>query len=343
MTRLPAILIRCDASPEIGLGHVVRCVALADQLRLNHDVCVGFAMREGSLGAEIVRQASYSLLQVPAILDYEAWLSDALRQLGAQVLVADVRDDLSRSTLASLARQGHLIAVLDDVSDRRLAADLAFYPPVPQVSRADWTEFRGERFVGWEWTILRSQFTQPTEQTPRSGNSLLITMGGTDPAGLTLQAVRAIGRVPGDFSPVVILGSGFQHRRSLQDLLGKAKRRFTVRENVSDMRAEMAQANLAVCSFGGTAYELAATGVPAIYLCLTPDHAESASALDRAGMGWSLGIFSDVTDERLGEAIGRLLRDRSAREKMSTQARALMDGHGARRTAEIVADRASKL
>ncbi|MEZ4483750.1 MAG: hypothetical protein R2864_03865 [Syntrophotaleaceae bacterium] len=64
-----------------------------------------------------------------------------------------------------------LVVVLDDSSDRRLAAaDLAFYPPVPQVAELDWSDFDGDCYAGWEWIPLRSGFDrklpQPANQMP---------------------------------------------------------------------------------------------------------------------------------------------------------------------------------
>jgi spore coat polysaccharide biosynthesis predicted glycosyltransferase SpsG len=343
-----SMLFRCDASPEIGLGHLVRCLALADELRDNHGAAVTFAMRPSSLASEMVKQHAYSILQAPGggVFDQKAWLRDCLSTSGAQTLVVDVRDDLSKLTLDALVGKGTLIALLDDASDRRWAADLAFYPPVPQVQRIDWSGFRGRLCIGWEWLVLRPQFARsvpPRKQSPldNSNISLLIAMGGSDPAGLTLKAVRAADRLDGDFESVVILGSGFCHRQSLQQLLGRTRRKFTVRESVSEMSDAMAKADLAICSFGMTAYELAAMGVPSVYSCLTADHEESASALVAAGMGVSVGVDDQGTETRLAAAVERLLVDENARVRMSTCARELIDGHGATRVAELLVSTAA--
>ena len=321
------------------MGHVVRCVALADALREACGARAGFAFREGSLGLEYVERHGYRAFQPPgnaSELDYSGWLESALRELKAQVLVTDVRDDLSRTTLAELADDGCRIVVLDDLSERRFAADFAFYPPVPQVSRADWSGFAGRCYVGWEWSILRAQFRGPRPEVQSATPTLLIAMGGSDPAGLTLRAIRAARLLAGDFKTTVVVGAGFRKQQELQDLLDKSRGRFTVLTDVSDMGAVMAQADLAVCSFGMTAYELAAMGVPAIYLCLTPDHAESASAFVEAGMGWSLGVCSEVSDHQLAGAINRLLLDRGRREEMSSRSRMLIDGNGDKRVTEIL-------
>ena len=350
VTKPHSILFRCDASAEIGFGHLVRCLALADEICRIRGVRVGFAMRDGALGTDIVRQHGYEVFQLPSnwgaetlSRDYSEWLGETMRWFDATILIVDVRDDLSCQQLKSLSGERRLIVLLDDLSDRRFAAGLAFYPPVPQVQKADWTNFHGERFVGWEWTILRSQFAAPLRRETTGGRSLLITMGGSDPAGITMQAVRAAESVDADFNATIVLGPGFRHKNALFELLAKARHQFMIRENVNDMRAQMMQSDLALCSYGMTSFELAASGVPAIYLCLSEDHAESASALAEAGAGWSLGVASDVRDQQIANALGKLLGDAGRRAQMSATARGLIDGQGARRVAEVLAERASEI
>lgn len=343
MTKLSSILFRCDASLEIGFGHLVRCLALADEVRSQNSCRIGFALSEGSLGSDLVRRHAYEEYFLPSKTDSRASLAAAAKKFDASVIVVDVRNDLSDRDLESLKGKNRLIALLDDLSDRRFAADLAFYPPVPQVRRADWSRFRGELFVGWEWTILRSQFRSPLRWKQIGGHSLLITMGGSDPAGITLKAVRALEMVEADFAPVIVLGAGFQQKEALLKSIATARRQFTILENVSDMRTQMLQSDLALCAYGMTAFELAASGVPAIYLCLTEDHAESASALDAAGAGRLLGVYTNVSESQIAEAVQELLANVEQRARMSLNAQKLIDGKGSARIAEVLATRASKM
>jgi spore coat polysaccharide biosynthesis predicted glycosyltransferase SpsG len=343
VTNRLSVLFRCDASASIGLGHLVRCLALADELHDHYGAAISFAMGASPLASEIVKRRSYPVMQPPdgRVLDQGPWLHDCVLTSGAQIVVADVRDDLSKAALEGLAEKGTIIALLDDLSERRWAADLAFYPPVPQVRRVDWSGFRGRLCVGWEWIVLRSQFAESFPARNNSKCSLLIAMGGSDPAGLTLKAVRAVDRLGEDFESVIIVGAGFCHRQALEDLLGQTRRRFTVRDDVSEMSAAMAQADLAVCSFGMTSYELAAMGVPEVCVCLTEDHAESASALVAAGMGVSVGVDDQHTETRLTAAVEGLLVDKDARAQMSARARELVDGRGSRRIAEVLVSTAA--
>ncbi|MBW1613303.1 MAG: hypothetical protein JRJ57_04875, partial [Deltaproteobacteria bacterium] len=85
--------------------------------------------------------------------------ADCINTTKANVLILDVRDGLSKSVLRNIKQKFDIkIVTIDDPEDKRLEADLAFYPPVPQVKRIDWTGFTGELYVGWEWVILRREF-----------------------------------------------------------------------------------------------------------------------------------------------------------------------------------------
>jgi spore coat polysaccharide biosynthesis protein SpsF len=162
-------------------------------------------------------------------------------------------------------------------------------------------------------------------------------MGGSDPAGLTLQAVEAIDTLDGGFETVLVLGPGFSHHEELRSLLAKARRSYEVRRGVADMASLVAQADLAVASFGVTAYELAAVGVPAVLLCLSDDHAESAAGFDAEGIGLSLGVHAKVTKPMLAEAVEGMLLDASRRSVMALRAKQRVDGRGAERIAAVIA------
>lgn len=333
------VLIRCDASPQLGLGHLVRCLALADELGATYGCRVSFAMREGSLGELMAYQRGYRVMSFAygdAEADQQACLWEALTRSGARVLVVDVRDNLSRATLEALRNRGTCVVILDDSSPRRLAAHLAFYPPVPQVRRLEWDGSHTRVLVGWEWVILRPQFARGAPGSLEGRAGVLVTMGGSDPAGLTLLAVEALDRLEANVEVTIVVGQGFVHQQALEQRLATARQRYRVCRDVTNMADFMAGAELAVAAFGMTAYELAAVGTPAVLLSLTPDHVESAVAFVESGMAESLGLYQQVTPEQLAAAVADLLRDGQRRAQMSQRATQLVDGRGAARVAQMI-------
>ena len=334
-----SILFRCDGSHALGLGHVVRCLALAKVLRDHHACDVVFAMQTDSLELSLVEKHGFSVRYPTEGGDdrYQGWLDEVVNSVKPQVLVLDVRDNLPRTLVRHFREQGILIVTIDDPSHRRLEADLAFYPPVPQLNRLNWEGFTGKKYAGWKWVVLRDEFGNCPNRSPNPCPVLFVSMGGSDPKGLTLKVLEALNAFPDDECEVfVVLGLGFKHQESLKELIERSPRNFGIYENPPSFYEVMMRADLAICTFGVTAYELAAMQIPALYLCLSEDHAESASIFTDAGIGKSLGIAGNITSDSLSFQIGELLHDGSSRQAMSAGAKDLVDGLGAIRVAGLI-------
>lgn len=289
-------------------------------------------MRTDTQGEDIVRRAGHTVV---GLAETDVDVNEILRiatEREARHLILDVRRGISRDDVLRL-RNRLLVAVIDDPGERRLAADMVFFPPIPQLKRWTWEGFTGHLNAGWEWVILRREFAAIAQRFSTDPPVLLVTMGGTDPLRMTAKVLHAL-EGHRDFYPMVVLGGGTAAESAVARLRAEGRRveflAFT--ENVA---AVMDRVDFAVASFGVTAYELAAAGVPAIYLCLTDDHAESATALVDAGAGLSLGFYSDVSDRDIADAVTRL-GDRDRRTQMAHRGRELIDGRGAGRVADYI-------
>ena len=335
----PNIIFRCDGSSEIGLGHVVRCLALADELH-RHNACpVTFAMRRDALGVQLCEERGYRVVRglTPYLPDDGVWLRDLSHDIHADILVLDVRDELPREVVQRLRDEGLLIVTIDDPSPRRLDADLAFYPPIPQVRQLDWFGFTGKQYVGWEWVVTRPEFSPhhfPKTSNPRP--IVLVTMGGSDPAGMTAKVVEGFNDVRQDCELLIVTGPGFQGHEALNVQLARSLHPYTVQHQVKKMWEVMSRADLCVASFGTTAYELAAMGVPSIFLGLTPDHVRSASTFVKEGIATCLGYHEDVNAQMVGAEVSRLLGDANRLERMRGRAIDLMKHSGAPRIATTI-------
>lgn len=335
----PSILFRCDGSSEIGLGHVVRCVALADELSQEHDCAITFAMRRGAVGFRICEEHGYRVVRglTPNLPDDGVWLRNVSQEVQAEILVLDVRDELPREVVQRLKDEGRLIVTIDDPTERRLEADLAFYPPVPQVQQLDWYGFTGKRYAGWEWVITRPDFSNFGHQygsNPRP--IILVTMGGSDPAGMTAKVIEGLNQVKHDCELVIVLGPGFQDNETLNAQLRQTPHPYTVKHNVTKMWEVMSCADLCVASFGSTAYELATMQVPSVLIGLTQDHVKSASMFVKEGMATCLGQHETVTPQMIAEEITRLVSDPQQLIQMRARAKGKMIGGGSQRIAETI-------
>jgi spore coat polysaccharide biosynthesis protein SpsF len=208
------------------------------------------------------------------------------------------------------------------------------------VAALDWTAARTVPRIGWHWALLGLNPHAVPARAPSPRPTLLVAMGGSDPQGLTLRAARVLKGVDPSMRVRCVVGTGVAGADKLAAAIVAMAGNYETVEGADDLSTEYASADLALCAFGVTAYELAAFGVPAIYLGLTPDHARSASAFDQAGMGISLGIAEKVSDETIRTIVLNLMAEPARRRQMRQMGLATLDGQGA---ARIAADLAAAL
>jgi len=328
-------VIRCDGGGRFGYGHVKRMVSLARALRDREGVGVIFAVHGTSDALEPIRRAGF---EAALIEKTSGALADFVEARKPDMLICDVREGVSRSELQALSGRVSLIAVEDDSSERRLAADVGYYPEVPQARELNWAGSDCVARIGWEWSLLGlSRTTVPAAPKPALP-TLLVAMGGSDPHGLTLQVANALSKLNHVFRTRFVIGQGMADKENVARAVVERSKDFETVEGADDLATEYAAADLALVAFGVTAYELAAFGVPALYLALTPDHARSASAFEAAGIGRCLGLASHLSDASLRESVSALLADSVLRREMHNAGLMTIDGQGASRiAADLVA------
>jgi spore coat polysaccharide biosynthesis protein SpsF len=329
-------LIHCDGGGKFGYGHVKRMTALARALRDREGIGCLFALNGSDDAAGPIRRAGFDVAMLHGASDLET-LIDANQP---DLLLLDSREGPDHAALARLKRRVAVTAVIDDGDDRRLAADFAYYPPVPGAFALDWQGAATLARIGWEWALLGVGSSAPSSRRAAARPTVLVAMGGSDPAGLTLRAGKALAALGSGIRVRFVIGGGMADGAQAARALVGLNSNYETVEGAEDLATEYASADLALCAFGVTAYELAAFGVPAIYLGLTADHAASASAFVDAGLGISLGVAADVTDAAMAEAVSSLLNRPQTRRAMRAAGLQRMDGQGA---ARIAADLAGAL
>jgi spore coat polysaccharide biosynthesis protein SpsF len=320
------VLIRCDGGARIGWGHVVRCRAIAEELREQHSLAPRFAIRGDDAVEETLRAAGFAVDRQPADQDEGAWLASLIERHRPIAALLDVRTALTLEDLRAARGSLPFLALLDDASPRRLAADLALYPPAPRAQDLDWTDFAGEVRMGWEWVPLHPDFRTPPNRRSGARTRLLVTMGGSDPRGYTVPVLEALERFSPPLALDVVIGPSNSARAQLEALAARSHHSVTLHHRPASLRPLMETARLALATFGVTAYELARMGVPSLLFCLDDDHRSHAAVFVEAG----LGEIIDQTDGLEANVARQLNRP-------ACELPVLVDGCGAQRIARMLA------
>jgi spore coat polysaccharide biosynthesis predicted glycosyltransferase SpsG len=330
-------LFRCDAAPDIGFGHVSRCLTLARYYQQNYDCRINFAIRRNDAVISKVR-TEFQVLQSNenSSFAYLRWLEDCIEKTDANILILDVRDGLRAADLVNLKQKGVLVVSIDDPEEKRLGADILFYPPVPQVQEMDWFGFKGKLFSDWPYAIVSQKMDEQHMLTHGRQIELLISMGWSDPADLTLLALEAVEHIERTIDITLVIGGGFRSRDKIISIINASHHKIEVAEEPDSVISLLSASRLALVSFGVTAYEAAALYVPTILVCLTLDHAKAASAFHDTGIGLNTGVYSDLIPKKLGQLIEETLIDKKTLEQMSRSLQGLDCGNIQRLGDEIV-------
>jgi UDP-2,4-diacetamido-2,4,6-trideoxy-beta-L-altropyranose hydrolase len=178
------VLLWVDAGPALGLGHLSRCLALAEALGGRGARC-RFALAPDATALGWLRAAGQR--DVLALPDPERALADVLQAVrDADAVVVDVKRPLERREVRALGGNARVL-VIDNPGPGAAEADLVVAP---------FGTARDERWlVGAEWLPLRPPVTRDSTLATDDGRTVLVSMGGSDPGGLSAPVIDALGPV----------------------------------------------------------------------------------------------------------------------------------------------------
>jgi UDP-2,4-diacetamido-2,4,6-trideoxy-beta-L-altropyranose hydrolase len=322
------LLIRADAAPEIGLGHVMRCLALAQgwqgrggrALLLGRTQIPGLAERLVAEGVELHTPAG----EPGSAADASETVRLA-REMGVSHLVVDGYR-FSERFHERLGRANATVLTLDDTgASRRYPADLLLNPGCGAGPLYPGLGARPRLLLGPRFVLLRREFlrwrSRERRIPPKAGRLLAAPGRGGDAQRLVGRLANAIQLFEGSTLEAAILGPAPQPGTA-----ACANRQF--RDQIAAMPELMAWADLAIAAAGTTSWELAFMGVPAALIAVADNQRAVAAGLAARGAAVDLGWHAELIQSDVARAVARLASDASLRKTMSQRGRDLVDGEG---------------
>lgn len=339
------LLVRADAGVQIGAGHFMRCLALAQAWQQQRGTAI-FLMAPGAealanrLKHENIREVRLSS-EPGSIADAKETSQTALRHQAAWVAL-DGYQFSSNYQRALKDILPHLL-LFDDVGDAdRYHADLllnqnAYATPEMYGDRAG----DATLLLGASYLLLRREFQEWSRRdcqiAPRARN-LLITFGGSDAENETGRALQALAMLPeSPMNVKVLVGASNPNREGLERLAAKLPHSVEFETDTLRIAQEMAWADVAISAAGSTSWELAFMGLPSLLVTLAENQNGCAHYLHSHGIAISLGWQNRVQPSEIATALSALADDPGRRQEMSSRGRGLIDGRGAHRVVEAMA------
>lgn len=327
----PVAILRADAGPAAGAGHLVRSLALAE----------GFA-RAGAEAILVTPELPPPLrrlvdgrpvrhVPVPGLEPSEP---GPLAELAAGAAAVAVLDGyrLGPAAVAAARKAAPLVAALADgtappgvdaVIDHELSADPGRYPGIPLA------------LLGPRYALLREEFREPPPRPARDPDPpvVLVTLGGSATARLRDRVLAVLAAAGGPLRARLVADPWTGSPAGDAPPPGIELTVVPPRPTLAD---ELARATVALLAAGGTRLEAARCGCPMLLGILADNQVADAEAFAEAGAARLLGWWDRLDPAAAGRALRELLDDPAARRELAGRAGALVDGRGAERAAQAL-------
>lgn len=353
------VIFRVDASLEIGTGHVMRCLTLANYLKAYWGATCEFICREhqGNL-ISLIRESAFTTHQLPigketdSVLMYGQWLGSTqeedfelcepiLANFQPHWLVVD-HYGLNVQWEKLVAKNVRRIMVIDDLVNREHFCHLLLdqtYARRPEEYQA-LLHHDCEILCGSDYVLLRSEFAELRSfsllrRSDFPFRNLLVFLGGVDRENLTSKVLDALDHcdLPKDCKVNVVLGSTAPWVSEVRHVIESVSLNAELFVAPGKVAQLMANSDLAIGAAGATSWERCCLGLPTILLVLAQNQSDSAAALEAVGAVSIIRPTESLTD-RLPKIIRRLMKDKTSLIEMSRIGADIVDGLGAARVSE---------
>lgn len=311
---------RADASIQIGSGHIIRCLSIADQLKAQGHQCFFISRNHDGNLVDFVTQCGYqtSILEndqenTELLLktEYQKWLGVSEEYDAEQTanLIATQHQQidwmivdhygLSANWEISLKKIAKHILVIDDLANREHDADIILDCGVIN-SETDYNllnRSEAKILLGAKYALLRPEFAEYRKKVKTNKIAfttqklkLLINLGGVDKDNLTTQILNIIENTvfPYEAEFTIIMGLNAPWKSTVIEKAKQLKHSTQVLVNVSNMAELMVNHDLAIGAAGSTAWERCCLGLPTIMICMADNQKMIAKGLHDLGVTISL-------------------------------------------------------
>jgi UDP-2,4-diacetamido-2,4,6-trideoxy-beta-L-altropyranose hydrolase len=340
------ILFVADAGPEVGGGHVMRCLTLARALVERGAEC---AFVESRAAAPILRRFGWpaqTLLAMADARDLDALVASAedfAERLGVDAIVVDHYGVDLRQEQPLRAEGGRRLVVIDDLANRRHSCDLLIDPGYGR-RREHYSALivpECASLVGPSHALVRPEFAAARQRAlgrrAKHGpvRRALVALGLTDVGGLTGRVVAALTDELGDVRLDIVLGADAPSLPALREA-ALTDRRLHLWVDTAEMASLMADADIAIGAGGSSVWERATVGLPSATVILADNQREMIDLMAGAGFTFAIDATQSDFETRLAECWRALTSDQTLRWSLAERTAELCDGQGAERVAERI-------
>jgi spore coat polysaccharide biosynthesis predicted glycosyltransferase SpsG len=333
-------VFRVDGNSKIGLGHIMRCIGLAQKF-LDENVKSIFITKRDEKIEEKIRSFNFSVITLPNDIDL---LTDAIKtkeitlEKNAKVIVTDIwhnetmlKPDDYLQFLSILKDEICVLATIDGPAAKFLDCDLLI---VPYLGVEECNFQSNKLLIGSDYFIFRKEFISASKENKiinHEVKKILISIGGSDPDNLTIPALRAIIRYDNPTIDIItIIGSAYNYElvNEIESICEKSNKKIKIIKDSKDIAKLLLNSDILITSDGLTKYEASIIGTPTIVLSqMNKQHELKAGFYENESVLF-VDINNEDLDKKLFEILKQMIENTSLRRYLSKKGKEFIDNKG---------------
>ncbi|WP_420147091.1 UDP-2,4-diacetamido-2,4,6-trideoxy-beta-L-altropyranose hydrolase [Spirosoma sp.] len=299
------LLFRADGNAQIGMGHVMRCLALADILKA--DFSMRFAITDPTPAVHsLIESAGVTVVPLPDSADKAVFWGDIHHE---DIVVLDGYSFDETFQRAVRARVRKLVFIDDLVKGHQVADVVINHAGGLSETNYDTAAYT-KLCLGPHYALLRSDFLRPEGygHSPSDG-PIFVSLGGSDHQNTSLTVLEAIRQADATLPVRIVLGPFHPNRESVEAFKSQLPN-LTILQNLSavQMVDELQNCSLAITACSTIAYEVCAVNRPLIAIVTADNQTQLAQFLSEEKLALSVNFPTLLTRSIPVIALDKLLR-----------------------------------
>ena len=303
------VAFRVDGGKDIGMGHIMRSMALANDLKKDeNNEEVFYITRNDEKAINILKENDFEVFTIDENLSYEEEIKKVKEIINKRKVNKLVTDsyEINQNYLIEMRKAVDKLITIHDYAPFAFPSHVvingnAYAKDLDYESYYGYTKF----LLGTDYLLLREEFRNlPEIEVRERVKNILVTVGGYDTRNLTPKVIKALNTI--NFDEIedkyidkenlhidVVIGPSFDNVGEIVEEVQKSNLDISLNFNVRKMSELMINSDIAISSGGSTLYELAVTKTPALVMLQAENQIRVAEKLEGESIV-NLGYEKDI-------------------------------------------------
>ena len=322
---------RVDASREIGIGHLIRCLALSEELKKRGHKCYILSEINNEITTNKIKEFQVEFYQINGLED----LITFSKEKSIDWIITDCYN-LTSDYIKKL-KENFKVLSIDDNAIINYYSDLV----VNQNIGAEKVSYSSENYtkflLGTQYVMLRDALLKRDEKKEKDKvEKILITLGGADKDNFTFKILKTIKTINENIEVIAIIGPFNTFYKTFEEYIKDTNSNIKLIKSPDNMADFYFESDIAISAGGTSCYELAYYGIPNLIITIAKNQLNIAKELEDQGISIYIGDKKDVESEKIKEKIKELINNHSLRKNMGLNGRKIVDGQGKKRIIDVM-------